>query len=151
MARAAHADRQLADRLGVDLHNPYFDGTVLDAVTSAPPWMRYSTRRYKPMLADATGDLLPQQHRRRSTKGTFAGDFHRGLRLNLRRVLDLTSGHLADLGLIEPSLLGSAIRRAALGVDAMWATLMPTLDAAMWLEAIQRRPGISWTTTLGLK
>ncbi|SEF12237.1 asparagine synthase (glutamine-hydrolysing) [Jiangella alba] len=146
VARAAHADRQLADELEMDLHNPYFDGLLLDAVASARPWHRYSTRRYKPMLADATGDLLPFRHRRRVTKGTFAGDFHSGLRLNLQRILRLADGHLAGLGLIEPLHLRSAIRRAALGVDAMWASLMPTLDAEMWLEATQHLPEISWTT-----
>ncbi|MFI1867015.1 hypothetical protein [Streptomyces jumonjinensis] len=37
----------------------------------------------------------------RGAKGLFAVDHHHGLRANEARVLDLTDGHLADLGLIR--------------------------------------------------
>ncbi|MGW3569091.1 albusnodin/ikarugamycin family macrolactam cyclase [Streptomyces sp. NPDC000941] len=146
VTRAAYADVQLADSLGVELHNPYFDGAVLDAVVSAPAWERFSARRYKPLLVDACGDLLPEEHRRRATKGVFAGDFHRGLRANLRRVLDLAGGRLAALGLIDPSPLRATVHAAALGAETIWASLLPTLGAEAWLEAVESAPAIEWTT-----
>ncbi|MBL1095375.1 albusnodin/ikarugamycin family macrolactam cyclase [Streptomyces coffeae] len=146
VTRAAYADVQLADSLGIELHNPYFDGAVLDAVVSAPAWERFSARRYKPLLVDACGDLLPEEHRRRATKGVFAGDFHRGLRINLRRVLDLAGGRLAALGLIDPAPLRATVHAAALGAETIWASLLPTLGAEAWLEAVENAPVIEWTT-----
>lgn len=144
-ARPAYADGQLAGSLDLELHNPYFDAAVLDAVVSAPSWQRFSTRRYKPLLIDAIGDLLPEAHRQRATKGLFAGDFHRGLRNNLRRVLAMADGRLTELGLIDPVLLRTAIYTAALGADTIWSALLPTLGAEMWLEAIEAAPATAWT------
>jgi hypothetical protein len=93
--RGRGVHRLVAEVYG-ELHNPYFDGAVLDAVVSVPAWRRFSARRYKPVLVDACGDLLPPAHRRRTTKGVFARDYHRGLRANLPRVLTLTDGRMAQ-------------------------------------------------------
>ncbi|MBU3863573.1 albusnodin/ikarugamycin family macrolactam cyclase, partial [Streptomyces sp. 4503] len=143
-ARTAHADAQLADALGVELHNPYFDGAVLDAVVSVPADLRFSVHRYKPLLADSCGDLLPVLHRRRTTKGVFTADFHRGMRANLRRVLDLADGRLAARGLVDPAPLRATVHAAALGAETIWATLLPTLAAEAWLDSIERAPAIPW-------
>jgi asparagine synthase (glutamine-hydrolysing) len=146
VARAAHADTQLADTLGVELHNPYFDGAVLDAVVSVPSWDRFSARRYKPVLVDACGDLLPELHRQRASKGVFAGDFHRGLRANLPRLLDLTEGRLAALRLIDPAPLAATLHTAALGARTVWATLLPTLAAEVWLRTVESASSPGWET-----
>ncbi|WP_405408909.1 albusnodin/ikarugamycin family macrolactam cyclase [Streptomyces decoyicus] len=146
-ARTAHADGQLANTVGVELHNPYFDGAVLDAVVSVPSHLRFSAHRYKPLLVDACGDLLPEPHRRRTTKGVFTADFHRGVRANLPRILDLADGHLAARGLIDPAPLRATVHAAALGAETIWASLLPTLAAEQWLAAIERTPAIRWQTT----
>ncbi|WEB41498.1 albusnodin/ikarugamycin family macrolactam cyclase [Streptomyces yunnanensis] len=144
VARSARTEQQLADSLGVELHNPYLDGRVVDAVMSAAPRERCSVSRYKPLLADAVGPLLPQPVRRRRTKGVFVGEFHRGMRANLRRVLDLTEGRLAGLGLVTPEPLRAAVHAAALGAETAWPALLPTLNAEMWLAAVDRAPAIEW-------
>lgn len=144
VARSAYAEIQLADAFGVALHNPYFDGAVLDAVVSAPLEQRYSAHRYKPLLADTFADLLPEAHRMRSTKGVFVGDFHQGLRVNLRRVLGLADGRLASLGLINPAPLRATIHAAALGAQTVWPPLLAALASEAWLEAIECAPGTDW-------
>ncbi|MGH3621913.1 MAG: albusnodin/ikarugamycin family macrolactam cyclase [Sciscionella sp.] len=145
VARAAYADIQLAGSLGVELNNPYFDGPVLDSVISMPAWRRFSAHRYKPVLLDAFADMLPETHQRRVTKGIFVGDFHRGIRANLRRILDLTDGRLAAAGLVEPASLRAIVHAAALGADTVWSALLPTLAAEMWLDAIEQAPATGWT------
>ncbi|WP_063761258.1 albusnodin/ikarugamycin family macrolactam cyclase [Streptomyces sp. NRRL B-1347] len=147
VARSAYAEIQLADALGLALHNPYFDGAVLDAVVSAPVKQRYSARRYKPMLADTFADLLPDAHRRRAAKGRMVGDFHLGLRRNRRRVLGLADGRLAALGLVNPAPLRATIHAAALGAETIWPPLLSALAAEAWLEAIERAPGTEWMQT----
>ncbi|MGH3904349.1 MAG: albusnodin/ikarugamycin family macrolactam cyclase [Pseudonocardiaceae bacterium] len=146
VARAAYADIQLADSLGIELNNPYFDGAMLDAVISLPAWRRFSARRYKPVLVDAFGDMLPEAHRLRATKGIFVSDFHLGIRANLRRVLDLADGRLAAAGLVDPAPLRATVHAAALGADTVWSALLPTLAAEMWLDAIEQAPATEWTT-----
>ncbi|MFI6286732.1 asparagine synthase-related protein [Streptomyces sp. NPDC051018] len=135
-ARTAHADTQLADTIGVELHNPYFDGAVLDAVVSVSAPLRFSVHRYKP--------LLPELHRSRTTKGVFTADFHRGLRANLRRVLEHTDGRLAARGLIDPAPLRTTVHAAALGAETIWAMLLPTLAVEAWLDSIENTPAIRW-------
>ncbi|MBH1936477.1 asparagine synthase [Streptomyces sp. AV19] len=143
-ARSAYAEIQLADAFGLALHNPYFDGAVLDAVISAPVEQRYSAHRYKPLLADTFADLMPEAHRKRAAKGVFVGDFHHGLRVNLRRVLRLADGRLASLGLINPAPLRATIHAAALGAQTVWPPLLAALASEAWLEAVERAPGTEW-------
>ncbi|MFZ4236536.1 albusnodin/ikarugamycin family macrolactam cyclase [Streptomyces sp. CMSTAAHL-2] len=147
VARAAQADIQLADSLGIELHNPYFDAAVLRAVVSAPATERFSAHRYKPLLADAFADLLPEAHLQRAAKGLFTGDFHRGLRINLPRVLGLTDGRLAAMRVIDPVPLRAAVHAAALGVQTVWPSLLSVLAAEMWLEAVENTPSTRWTTS----
>ncbi|WP_079023367.1 albusnodin/ikarugamycin family macrolactam cyclase [Streptomyces odonnellii] len=144
VARSAYAEIQLADSLGVALHNPYFDGAVLDAVVSASAEQRFSARRYKPLLADTFADLLPEAHRKRAAKGVFVGDFHQGLRVNLRRVLGLADGRLASLGIINPEPLRATMHAAALGARTVWPPLLSALAAEAWLEAVEGAPGTEW-------
>ncbi|MEW1610633.1 MULTISPECIES: albusnodin/ikarugamycin family macrolactam cyclase [unclassified Streptomyces] len=146
-ARSAYSELQLADSLGLALHNPYFDGAVLDAVVSAPIEQRYSARRYKPMLADTFADLLPHAHRTRAAKGLMVGDFHLGLRVNRRRVLGLADGRLAALGLVNPVPLRATVHAAALGAETIWPPLLSALAAEAWLEAVERASGTEWTYT----
>ncbi|MEU1674814.1 albusnodin/ikarugamycin family macrolactam cyclase [Streptomyces roseifaciens] len=144
-ARPAYADAQLAEALGAELHNPYFDALMLDAVASVPSWDRFTVRRYKPLLTDAIGDLLPEAHRTRATKGTFAGDFHRGVRVNLPRVLGLADGRLAAMGLVDPGPLRTAIHAVALGAETVWPPLLAALVAEMWAEAAACAAPLVWT------
>ncbi|MBB4891569.1 asparagine synthase (glutamine-hydrolyzing) [Streptomyces olivoverticillatus] len=148
-ARPAYADCQLAEELGIELHNPYFDGAILDAVLSVPSWDRFAVHRYKPVLIDAVGDLLPELHRRRVTKGVFAEDFHQGVRVNLQRLLTLADGRLAAMGLINPGPLRAALQAAALGAKTVWPPVLATLTAEAWLEAVETAPTVQWSPTPG--
>ncbi|GHB32485.1 albusnodin/ikarugamycin family macrolactam cyclase [Streptomyces chryseus] len=143
-ARAAVADAQLAASVGVELHNPYFDGLLLDAVVSVPAWHRFSVRRYKPLLVDAMGTLLPEAHRTRAAKGVFAGDFHRGVRANLPALLALADGRLAGLGLIDPGPLRAALHGVALGAKSVWPPLLAALAAEMWMAAVESDKPVAW-------
>ncbi len=149
VARSAHAEIQLAESVGVELHNPYLDGAVVDAVVSAPPWTRFSAYRYKPLVVDAIGDLLPSRVRERTTKGVFAGDFHRGVRANHTRLLELCGGRLADMGLIDPAPLRATVRAAALGAQTPWPELLTALDAETWLRTVEGAPTCEWERLAG--
>jgi asparagine synthase (glutamine-hydrolysing) len=89
VGRTARADAQIAQSYGIDLHNPYCDGQVIDAALTVPAWKRGSARRYKPLLAAALGHVIPQALGTRVTKGVFEADHHRGLRTHLSHILAL--------------------------------------------------------------
>ncbi|WP_435243357.1 albusnodin/ikarugamycin family macrolactam cyclase [Streptomyces cucumeris] len=135
VARTAATENQLAAAHGIEMHNPFTDARVLEAVMAAPSSERWSAHRYKPLLSDAVTDLLPAKVVRRGTKGLFAVDHHHGLRANQTRVLDLTAGCLADLGLVRPAVVRSLLHRAALGIDVPWGLIEPLLGTELWLRA----------------
>jgi asparagine synthase (glutamine-hydrolysing) len=146
-ARTAHTEGQLADSVGVAMHNPYLDARVLDTVLAVPGWQRSSPFQYKPMLAAATAGLLPETVHTRAAKGVFGGDHHRGLRNNLDDVLSLADGHLAARGLINPDRVRDEIRRAAAGVDVVWGRLEPLLAVEAWLRALDTAPPLRWSAS----
>ncbi|MFE2375921.1 albusnodin/ikarugamycin family macrolactam cyclase [Streptomyces sp. NPDC059398] len=135
VGRTAASENQLAATYGIEMHNPYTDARVLEAVLSVPASERWSARRYKPLLTDAVTGLLPDRVVRRGSKGLFAVDHHHGLRANQAAVLELADGHLADLCLVRPAVLRSLLRRAVLGVEIPWGLLEPLFGAELWLRA----------------
>lgn len=145
VARAAASDTQLADHIGVEQHNPYFDGTVLDAVVSLPAADRFSAHRYKPALMDAVGDLLPASVRTRATKGSFVADYHRAVRIRLDGVLDMCEGPLTEAGLVDGGRLRSTVRAAALGARVPWGHLLTTMGAHLWWKAALESPVPRWS------
>lgn len=145
VARAAASDIQLAAHVGVEQHNPYFDGALLDAVVSLSAADRFSAHRYKPALMDAMGDLLPISVRTRTTKGSFVGDYHRAVRVHLDRVLNMCAGPLTEAGLVDGERLRATVRAAALGARVPWAHLLTTMGAHLWWRARVETPAPRWS------
>ncbi|MFE6686036.1 albusnodin/ikarugamycin family macrolactam cyclase [Streptomyces sp. NPDC057743] len=146
VARTAAADAQLAATHGIDLHNPLLDPAVMDAVLRTPISQRPPIHAYKPLLSRAMTGLLPPAVAARTTKGSFDADHYTGLRANLPDLRALAHGHLADLGLINPTALDRALREAAAGIPTPLATLEQALTAEAWLTAHHRNPAPLWTT-----
>ncbi|WP_236710668.1 asparagine synthase-related protein [Streptomyces sp. 150FB] len=147
VARTAAADAQLAASVGIDLHNPFLDPVVVDAVLSCPLDRRPALYTYKPQLARAMADLLPPQTAARTTKGSFAADHYTGMRANLRELSALADGYLADLGLLDPGRFRRHLYEAAAGLPVPLATLEQALAAEAWLTAHHRDPAPNWTRT----
>ncbi|MEW1675455.1 albusnodin/ikarugamycin family macrolactam cyclase [Streptomyces noursei] len=146
VARTAAADAELAAACGIDLHNPFLDPAVMDAVLRAPLSQRPPVHAYKPLLRGAMAGLLPPAVAARTTKGSFDADHYAGLRANLPDLRALADGHLAGLGLVDPPALERALREAAAGIPAPLATLEQALAAEAWLIAHHRDPAPVWTT-----
>ncbi|MGW7576849.1 albusnodin/ikarugamycin family macrolactam cyclase [Streptomyces sp. NPDC054765] len=146
VARTAAADGELAASCGINLHNPFLDATVMDTVLRTPLDQRPPLHAYKPQLSQAMAGLLPPAVATRTTKGSFDADHYAGLRANLPGLRALTDGHLADLGLINPTTMGRALCRAAAGIPMPMATLEQALSTEAWLIAHHRDPAPAWTT-----
>ncbi|MFD7645940.1 albusnodin/ikarugamycin family macrolactam cyclase [Kitasatospora sp. NPDC059795] len=149
VARTAAADVQLAAAYGVELHNPFLDPLVVNAVLTTPLERRPPLHAYKPHLARAMSGLLPPETAARTTKGSFDADHYTGLRTNLAALSALADGYLAALGLLHPGRLRQHLARAAAGLPMPLATLEQALTAEAWLTAHQRHPAPAWTTAPG--
>ncbi|MFK0141821.1 albusnodin/ikarugamycin family macrolactam cyclase [Streptomyces murinus] len=147
VARTAVADARLAAACGIDLHNPFLDPVVVDAVLTCPIDSRPALHAYKPHLARAMADLLPPQTTARTTKGSFDADHYTGMRANLGDLSALADGYLAALGLLHPGSFRRHLAQAAAGLPMPLATLEQALAAEAWLTALHRDPAPGWTRT----
>ncbi|MFI9462641.1 albusnodin/ikarugamycin family macrolactam cyclase [Streptomyces xiamenensis] len=145
LARTAAADAQLADQQGVELHNPFLDAHVVDAVLRTELRSRPPLYAYKPVLRRAMCRVLPPQLAARTTKGSFNTAHYTGMRANLPALTDLTEGHLAGLGIIEPGLLRTHLAQGAAGVPMPLAAIEQFLTTEAWLHALHRAPALVWT------
>jgi asparagine synthase (glutamine-hydrolysing) len=145
VARTCVAESQLAAAHGIGLHNPYVDPRIVATVLPVPPPQRTSPTRYKPLLADAAINVLPERVRRRAAKGLFAVDYHHGVRAHHAALHRLADGHLADAGLIDPVWMRRQIDAAAAGLDVTWSQLQPPLAAEAWLRALAAATPVRWT------
>ncbi|WP_256961678.1 albusnodin/ikarugamycin family macrolactam cyclase [Streptomyces sp. NRRL B-24572] len=148
VARTARADAELAASCGIDLHNPFLDPSVIDAVLRNPLERRPSVHGYKRLLVRAVGDLLPPAVAARTTKGSFEADHFTGMRAHLDELQELGGGHLASLGLLDPTRFRRHLRHAAAGVPMPLATLEQALMTEAWLHAHRRNPAPTWFVNL---
>ncbi|MFJ9952080.1 albusnodin/ikarugamycin family macrolactam cyclase [Kitasatospora sp. NPDC091207] len=149
VARTAAADVQLAAASGVDLHSPFLDPLVVDAVLTTPLGRRPPPHVYKPVLARAMSGLLPPETAARATKGSFDADHYTGLRANQRDLSALADSYLAALGLLRPGPFRRHLAQAAAGLPMPLATLEQALTVEAWLAAHHRDPAPTWTVPTG--
>lgn len=145
VGRTARADIQLAESVGVALHNPFTDSRVIDAYLSVPLDTRPGPAEYKPILADAMADLFPIELTARTTKGDFNSDHYGGMRANLATLHALTDGRLAALGLVDPAELRRTLSMTAAGVPVAFSTVEPAVAAEVWLRALDTAPPVAWS------
>jgi asparagine synthase (glutamine-hydrolysing) len=145
VGRSARADIQLAEALGVALHNPFTDSRVIDAYLSMPLDVRPGPADYKPILRDAMADLFPAELAARTTKGDFNADHYHGMRANLGELHALTDGRLAALNLIDPAEFRRTLTMTAAGLPVPFSTVEPAIAGEVWLRALDATPDVVWT------
>ncbi|MEU9744704.1 albusnodin/ikarugamycin family macrolactam cyclase [Streptomyces niveus] len=144
VARTAAADAQLAAASGIELHNPFLDPRAVDTVLRTELRARPPVHAYKPVLARAMADVLPDALAARTTKGSFNADHYTGLRANLPQLQHLADGRLAALGLVDPALLRAHLGQAAAGIPMSLAPLEQALAAEAWLRTLDQ-PAMTWS------
>ncbi len=93
---------RLFGRSGIRLHLPYLDDRVVEAALAVRLHERCTPWAYKPLLAEAMRDVLPERVRTRTTKGAFDEDLRTGLGRSRDALLELfADSELARAGLIS--------------------------------------------------
>ncbi|MGH4020869.1 MAG: asparagine synthase-related protein [Pseudonocardiaceae bacterium] len=138
--RAVRQVAMLASDVGTQLAAPYLDDRVIEAALAVRLHERMTPWRYKPLLAAAMRDIVPDEILGRTTKGDFTADVYAGLRRHRAGLLELfEDSALAQRGLIDTD----ALRATILGVHPTFTTLIPleqTVACEVWLRAAACTP-----------
>ena len=78
VSRITRQFEQMAGRIGVTLAAPYYDDRVIEAGLAVRPQERITPWRYKPLIIEAMGGIVPDQSLIRQTKANGSGTPIRG-------------------------------------------------------------------------
>ena len=134
--------RALGRRHGLAVHAPFLDTAVVRAALSVAAVTRADPVSYKPMLGAALAGLVPAEVLTRRTKGDYSAEYYLGARqaaAELRRLL--RDSRLADLGVIEPGPVLSALDRMIAGIAVPLGPLTTLVATEVWLRAQGPVPG----------
>ncbi|WP_158883530.1 asparagine synthase-related protein [Amycolatopsis anabasis] len=123
---------------GLPLELPYLDDRVVEAALSVRPRERYTPWRFKPVLAEALREQVPELILNRNTKGVYEEDVEFARQRHLPDLLDLFADSvLAARGLIDLDALRTSLRTPAHAeADDLTANLEMTLGAEIWSREI---------------
>jgi asparagine synthase (glutamine-hydrolysing) len=131
--------RALGQIWDLPVHAPFLDTAVIRAGLGVPAVNRADPWAYKPMLRQAMAGLVPNAVLGRQTKGDYSAEDYRGARIardGLRELL--RDSRLADLGIIEPRTVRSALDRMAEGIAVPLGPLNMLLATETWLRGIEQ-------------
>ncbi|RZS33978.1 asparagine synthase (glutamine-hydrolysing) [Herbihabitans rhizosphaerae] len=95
---------------GVEWDAPFLDDRVIEAALSVRIQDRVRRGRYKPVLVESLRGAVPDDVLDRRTKGEFSAEMYQGMSRNREKFLALCDDlRLADLGLVDPAALRSAL------------------------------------------
>jgi len=125
---------------GLPCHAPFLDQGVIEACLSTPSEYARDPRAYKPLLAAAMRDVLPEPIRQRTSKDHCLPEWHAGLRTNRRLLAEwCDTSRLAESGLIDREMLRRVVLNPEL-VGSEIAAVEKTLATEAWLRDIAERP-----------
>jgi asparagine synthase (glutamine-hydrolysing) len=129
---------QMASRMGVRLAAPYHDDRVIEAGLAVRPQERITPWRYKPLIIEAMGGIVPEEGLTRQTKANGSCDADPGLRRHRGEVLALwEDSRLAELGLIDAKALRETCIRP-LPPELQFGGLDQTVACEVWLRSLER-------------
>jgi asparagine synthase (glutamine-hydrolysing) len=129
---------QMASRVGVTLAAPYHDDRVIEAGLAVRPQERITPWRYKPLIIEAMGGIVPDESLTRQTKANGSCDVDPGLRRHRGELLALwEDSRLARLGLIDADALRETCMRP-LPPELQFGVLDQTVACEVWLRSLER-------------
>jgi asparagine synthase (glutamine-hydrolysing) len=134
----APAYRQVAGlfgQAGIRLHQPYLDDRVVEAALTVHVHERCTPWEYKPLLAAAMRDVLPERVRARTTKGSFDEDLRVGFSHSLDELLQLfADSELAKAGLISADAVRAQLLTPQANLNRSFA-IEQLLGCENWFRA----------------
>ncbi|MFD2469327.1 asparagine synthase-related protein [Amycolatopsis silviterrae] len=127
---------RIGERFGVPWHSPYADDQVLHAALSIRLSDRAAPDAYKPALASAMQETVPEALLARPTKAESSIDLYEGLQTHRGELLELCEDtRLGRYGLVDEVRLRAAVLMPHPQPWTM-APLVQTLAAETWLRSV---------------
>jgi asparagine synthase (glutamine-hydrolysing) len=138
ISRIARQVGQLAARIGITLAAPYLDDRVIEAGLVVRPQERVTPWHYKPLIAAAMHDIVPDQSLTRQTKANGTGDEEPGMRRHRAELLALwEDSRLGRLGLIDAAALRELCTRP-IPPQLQAGVLYQSVACEVWLRTLER-------------
>jgi asparagine synthase (glutamine-hydrolysing) len=129
---------QMAAGMGVTMAAPYYDDRVVEAGLAVRPQDRITPWRYKPLIVEAMGGIVPGESLARQTKANGTGDEEPGLRRHRGDLLALfDESRLARLGLVDAGALRELLTRP-IPPSLQYGALDQTVACEVWLRSLER-------------
>ncbi|WP_255660092.1 asparagine synthase-related protein [Nocardia spumae] len=123
---------------GPPLAAPHFDDGVITAALSVAVEHRVSAGTYKPLLAAAMRDIVPDSVLRRQTKDDGSNDVEAGLRKHRDELVALwEQSRLGDIGLVDSKKLADLCARPS-SFELEEGTMFTTIACELWLRDLER-------------
>jgi asparagine synthase (glutamine-hydrolysing) len=107
----------LAAPRGLHISRPFLDPRLIAFSLSLPHRLRFKPGVAKPLLQSAMKGILPEPIRTRQWKRNFNSRYRLGLSLRLEALEDMVQrSAIADLGIIDRSVLRTVLRQVAAGL-----------------------------------
>lgn len=127
--------------LGIRPYAPLLDRDVVRAVFSTRIENRGDIRQFKLILSQALADLVPPEVVTRRTKGFHDAELHEAFRLSVPTLQQiLNTSILAEIGLIEPNQLHSALSTMGAKPSSDLMALERLLSLERWARGIYGEP-----------
>jgi asparagine synthase (glutamine-hydrolysing) len=144
--------QRLAASWGVRLRAPFLDDAVVAACASVPVVDRTTVYTAKPLLGLTLSGQVPDEVLTRRSNCDYTASEYASLRAAAPRIQRLlTDPLLADLGLIGPDRIASAVHDAIDGRAASVGALAEVIATELWLRATQNTDLSFWTTPGALR
>lgn len=132
---STHGMMQIAARRDIRVHTPYMDNDVLRACFSIPAHERMNPWEFKSFLRRGVEGIVPDMVTQRNTKGVYTHYGYQGMRASAPAINGLLHNSiLADLGIIEPSIVQNSIEKAYRGENIPWASFDSLIASELWLR-----------------
>jgi asparagine synthase (glutamine-hydrolysing) len=137
ISRVTRQFEQMSARMGVTLGAPYYDDRVIEAGLAVRSQDRITPWRYKPLITEAMGGIVPDTSLARQTKANGTGDEDPGLRKHREDLLTLWEDSRLDRqGLINAVALRELCTRP-LPPHLQIGALYQTVACEVWLRSLE--------------
>ena len=144
-ARNLSASHDMAATLGLPVHTPYLDNTLVDACLSVPRWQRAPSTAFKPLMTIGLADLLPGVLTARQTKGGTEDRDVTGLRSSIPAVQAyIGSSMLVEAGVCDRTRLLAGFAAVFDGLAQMYPDIYALLAREHWLRQLDLDPDTWW-------
>lgn len=137
-ANAQRYLRELGYRVGVAVHAPFLDNSVVRCCLRVPAAQRTDPWTAKPLITSALAGLVPDPVLNRRSKGDYTAEEYRGARAAASELRHLMhDSRLADLGVIEPARVHETLDRLFVGTAVSLGGLNQLLATELWLRDLE--------------